>query len=67
MKGYIRVNHQSHIMVLILDGCSEHACTHEEKRVFLKKKNTRFVIALDLIKCLQEIKYQRLGTSYAHV
>ena len=43
-------------MVLILDGNAGHVAQACMKKVFLEKKKTRFVTALDLIKCLKQIK-----------
>ena len=43
-------------MVLILDGNSNDMLrTHEGKLVF-SGKNTRFVNALDVIKCLEQVE-----------
>ena len=41
--------------------------THEGKWVFSEGKKSRFVTALDLIKCLKEIKYQRFLLKYATI
>ena len=47
-------------MVLVLDGNLGHIAHAELKKVFLEEKKDRFVTALDLIKCLKQIKQQRL-------
>ena len=44
------------IMVLILDGNSEHVAHARRKIGVLEKKKNLLVIALNLIKCLKQIK-----------
>ena len=46
-------------MVLILDGISEYFA-HEWRKIGLLAEQIRFATALDLIKCLKHIKWQRL-------
>ena len=48
-------------MVLILDGNTEHvAHASTKKNIFLEKKKIRFFTALDLVKCPEQIKQQKL-------
>ena len=42
-------------MVLILDGISEHVA-HAWRKIGLLSKNTRFVTAIGLIKCLEQVE-----------
>ena len=49
------------LMVLVLDGNSEHEAHARWKiGLFGFKKKNRFVTALKLIRCLKHIKYRRL-------
>ena len=46
-------------IAFIYDSSSEHVARASRKIGLLGEKNIRIVIALDLIKCLKQIKYVR--------
>ena len=49
-------NCTGNVMVLRLDGNSVHACTRFNENSSFRRKKIRCVTALDLIKCLKQIK-----------
>ena len=52
--------------MVLISYISEHVAKHE-KKIGLFDKNIRFVTALDRIKCLTQVKYQRLLLTCAPV
>ena len=59
------IDKQNKSVVLVLDN-KNMLRTNEENHVFSKKLKKRFVTALNLIKCLKQIKWQGLLLTFAH-